>query len=158
QGHRATDRAGGAWLYRGAACRRAHRSRRLRAAPPDRRAVEATVARDRRTAARSRDRRAVHVLPDPRPDGPRLDLAAQHHARHRPRDGARQREGCVGWAERSVPTIYQLARMVGTLRFAHPTDLRAYAFSSASTVATAGRSSIRLRCAATFGSLDRSTP
>ena len=41
-------------------------------------------------AARSRDRRAVHVLSDPRPDGPRLDLAAQAHARHRPRDGARE--------------------------------------------------------------------
>ena len=88
QGHRAADRAGRARLHRGAARHRAHRSRRLRAAPPDRRTVEAIVARNDRAAARSRDRRAVHVLPDPRPDGPRLDLAAQHHARHRPRDGA----------------------------------------------------------------------
>ena len=39
QGHRAADRAGRARLYRGAARYRAHRSRRLRAAPPDRRAV-----------------------------------------------------------------------------------------------------------------------
>ena len=36
KGHRAADRAGGARLYRGAARRRAHRPRRLRAAPPDR--------------------------------------------------------------------------------------------------------------------------
>src|SRR5258708_6404969 len=88
EGHRTADRAGGAGRYRGAARHRAHRSRRLRAAPPDRRAVEAIVADHDHAAARSRDRRAVHVLPDPSPDRPRLDLAAQHHARHRPRDGA----------------------------------------------------------------------
>ena len=81
-------RAGRARLYRGAARRRAHRSRRLRAAPADRRAVEAIVAGDDRAAARSRDRRAVHVLSDPRPDGPRLDLAAQPDAGNGPRDGA----------------------------------------------------------------------
>ena len=41
------------------------------------------------------NRRAVHVPSDPRPDGPRLDLAAQHHAGHRPRDGAIQKQGRV---------------------------------------------------------------
>ena len=49
---------------------------------------EAIVAGDGDPAVRSRDRRAVLVLSDPRPDGPGLDLAAQHDARHRPRDGA----------------------------------------------------------------------
>ena len=36
------------------------------------------------------------------------------------------RDGAVGWAKRSVPTISprSLSRMVGTLRFAHPTKLR----------------------------------
>src|SRR5438132_7007565 len=53
----------------------------------------ATVTRNRRAAARPRHRRAVHVLPDPRPDGPRLDLAAKADAadgtRARPRQAAR---------------------------------------------------------------------
>ena len=67
EGHRTEDRTGRARLYRGVARHRAHRSGRLRAAPPDRRAVEAIVACDHHAAVRSRDRRAVHVLPDPRP-------------------------------------------------------------------------------------------
>ena len=54
KGHRAADRAGGARLYRGAARHRPHRSRRLRAAPPDRRAGEAIVAGDGDATARSR--------------------------------------------------------------------------------------------------------
>ena len=68
QGHRAADCAGGARLYRGAARHRAHRPRRLRAAPPDRRAGEAIVAGDHHAAVRSRDRRAVScsIRPAPR--------------------------------------------------------------------------------------------
>ena len=90
QEHRAAHRAGRARLYRGAACRGAHRPRRLRAAPADHGACKAIVAADDRSAVRSRDRRAISVLSDPRPDGPGLDLAAQPDARHRARDGARQ--------------------------------------------------------------------
>src|SRR5206468_9918617 len=83
------------WLYRGAARHGAHGSHRLRAAPPDRRAVETIIAGDHHPAVRSRDRRAVHVLPDPRPDGPRFDLAAHHYAGYRTRDGAGEEEGGV---------------------------------------------------------------
>ena len=63
QRHRAADRAGRARLYRGAARRRPHRPRRLRAAPPDRGAGEAIVAADGDAAVRSRDRRAVLFYP-----------------------------------------------------------------------------------------------
>ncbi len=125
QGYRTADRAGRARLYRGAARDRAHRSRRLRAAPPDRRAVEAIVADNGHATARSRDRRAVHVLPDPRPDGSRLDLAAQHHARHRPRDGARPQERLrrVGKAKRAHRHAREMERWWARYRFAHPTRL-----------------------------------
>jgi DNA-binding transcriptional LysR family regulator len=58
---------------------------RLRAAPPDRGVGKAIVACGDHTTARSRDRRAIHVLSDPRPDGPGLDLAAQADASDRAR-------------------------------------------------------------------------
>ena len=41
--------------------------------------------------------------------------------------------------------------------FAGTTEMICY-FSSSTTLRTAGRSSMRLRCAITFGSADRSTP
>jgi hypothetical protein len=40
--------------------------------------------------------------------------------------------GCVGWAKRSVPTIDRqaLGILVGTLRFAHPTDFASLAMTT----------------------------
>ena len=73
---------------------------------PDRGAIEAIVADGGDAAARPGDRRAVHVLPDPRPDGPRLDLAAHHHARHRPRDGAGEEATFVGWAKTRLRRVH----------------------------------------------------
>ena len=92
QGYRTAHRTCGARLYRGPARHRPYRSRRLCAAPPDRGTLRTAVAFNHRAAAGPRHRRTIHVLSDPRPDGPRLDLAAQHHARHRPRDGANKRK------------------------------------------------------------------
>jgi hypothetical protein len=77
--------------HRGAACDRAHRSRRLRAAPADRRAVQAIIAgNDRATLDPESTSKFMFYPTRALGDGPRLDLAAQHHARHRPRHGAGQ--------------------------------------------------------------------
>jgi DNA-binding transcriptional LysR family regulator len=74
QRHRTTDRAGGARLYRGAPRHRAYRPRRIRTAAPDHVTVEAVIAANGDATTRSGDRRTVPVLPDPCPDGSRLDL------------------------------------------------------------------------------------
>ena len=91
QGHRAAHRAGRARLYRGAARHRAHRSRRLRAAPADRRAVEAIVADNgrRRRSIPASTSSSCSIRPAPRWTPARSGCAT--HARHRPRDGARKK-------------------------------------------------------------------
>jgi DNA-binding transcriptional LysR family regulator len=72
----------------------AHRSRRLRAAPPDRRAVEAIIADNGGATARSRIDEQFMFYPTRAQMDPGSIWLRQHHARHRPRDGARQRS-CV---------------------------------------------------------------
>ena len=102
------------------------------------RAGEAIVAGDGDAAVRSRDRRAIHVLSDPRPDGPRLDLAAQADAGNRPRAGSAEPQGRV-----AIPSVVPAQ--------GRDDSNLPQRFSSARTFCTAGRCSMRRRCANTFG-------
>src|SRR5262249_14304102 len=156
--HRTAHCAGRARLHRSAACRRAHRPRRLRAAPADHGAFKAIVAANDRPAVRSGDRRAVSVLSDPRPDGPRLDLATQSDARHRARDGGGEsahrvtavwlypviaseaKQSSFASAKRKMDCfVASLLAMTVIISYA------AAAFSSPTTFRTAGRASMRSR-------------